>query len=506
MTTPNRHPGREENGEERNHSPLQTSGITDVTRENTDGPDIRIGKGRESTMTEVYECIAQRVTTPGDSAPDLASGQIPSVETNDINENGFQLLKTGNIKAFNQLRKSHPDWFPDFSRLDLSKLSLSGVNLSGAVLIGVILTNGQKIENTNFSGANLSHAELRSWSTKGCNFSGANMTKAKTDDGTCFYSANLDGADMSRIWYPPMTLPMFTRNNIRGTKLTKQLFEHIKVLSSQTQGTPIIVSAAEIAELEKAESKATSSQQRPATSPKATVSTNSATSSSSTAQPITAKTEPLAKTAPERKAPAGRAPKRTPKLKGPKPPSEEAEAPFDYGKLTVISTLPDILGLGYTDTLSSDKETALKMAKDKAIKEHERSRFKGEELKQVIDNTILRYQRNQLIALGLYTDPLQLKYPDYWDHERKKFEIDMTFHHLCRIMKFRGELDKFDHYREIYDQAVKALAKAEAEKKKSKSSERPKADWLTDEAISKLEASRGMYKKESEESYRDKEV
>lgn len=363
------------------------------------------------------------------------------------------------------------------------------------------------------------------------------MTMAKTDDSTFFSLANLDGADMSQIWYPNgIMMPMFGGSSreqkltIHQTKLTKELYKYIREMCPRIEGIPTIVSAEELAKSSRVQIRPVSPAQAksisvttttvstatqipsPANSSNTTATNNAQHSvappvTSPAAQPKIRTAEPMAKSAPKQTPPKriARVPKQ--EKKG-VPRLQDVEDAFEYDKLTVLSIIPDIIGLekSYTEPLSPKKEVALQLAKDRAIKEHRQSTFAGEELIEVIDASILRYQRNQLIALGLYEEPLNLKYPEYWDHQRKKFEIDMAFHHLSRILKYRGELDQLQRYKKIYDKAVKALANAEAEKTKSEDPETLSPDWMTDEAVSGLEASHGVYQEEREESYRDKKV
>lgn len=106
---------------------------------------------------------------------------------------------------FIRLAKNCPDC--NFSGVDLSNAQLNHANLSGANLSGADLTNAN-LRQANLMGANLSHAKLIRTNLPGANlssanlshadFTGSNLIRANVTNAT-FNNTNLTGAHLESI-------------------------------------------------------------------------------------------------------------------------------------------------------------------------------------------------------------------------------------------------------------------------------------------------------------------
>ena len=128
-----------------------------------------------------------------------------------------ELLKEGNVKKFNELRK---DWSGklEFVGIDLSGMDLTGINLSSVTFTDAnfhrIILAESNLEHMTFSGnleesdlsdAFLSHANLSRTFLRDSNLSGASLAFSNLSNtnlyhvnfsGTILSKANLSGADL----------------------------------------------------------------------------------------------------------------------------------------------------------------------------------------------------------------------------------------------------------------------------------------------------------------------
>ncbi len=108
-------------------------------------------------------------------------------------------------ERFTRLAKNCPDC--NFTGVDLSNAQLNHANLAGANLSGADLTNAN-LRQANLTGANLSHAKLIRANLPGANlsfadltnadFSGSNLIRANVTNAT-FNNTNLSGAHLESI-------------------------------------------------------------------------------------------------------------------------------------------------------------------------------------------------------------------------------------------------------------------------------------------------------------------
>jgi hypothetical protein len=155
------------------------------------------------------------------------------------NEALKQLLRKGNIQAFNEMRQQNPGLTIDLSDENLRRTHLSNVNLSNVNLHGANLTEADlegadlrnaildkaKLEGANFHTANLSNASLEL-----ANLTGANLAKANLADTNLLradlsnanlYAANLNRASlvMAKVNGTNFTNAKLDAADFRGTNI-----------------------------------------------------------------------------------------------------------------------------------------------------------------------------------------------------------------------------------------------------------------------------------------------
>lgn len=123
----------------------------------------------EDEVSLVQQQVAEATTTA------TTTGQEQSPEDIALNSQGLKLLKSGDVKAFNALRRDNFEWDPDLKGADLSVASLIEValyraDLSESILHGTVLTRA------NLRGANLTGADLADVILFGAYLIDANLT------------------------------------------------------------------------------------------------------------------------------------------------------------------------------------------------------------------------------------------------------------------------------------------------------------------------------------------
>jgi len=156
------------------------------------------------------------------------------------NPEHLQILRQG-AEAWNQWRKQHRNIRPDFSGANLSGANLSGANLSEADLSGadLIVTDlsGAFLWNADLSGAFLWNADLISTSLTGADLSRANIREAVFGDTdltdvrgleTCHHTAPsiLDHRTLARSGPLPLAF-------LRGCGLPDALIDYLPSLLNQ---------------------------------------------------------------------------------------------------------------------------------------------------------------------------------------------------------------------------------------------------------------------------------
>ena len=129
----------------------------------------------EARQSKVTDGIVTAVQATAEAVGGAVAEEEQESFKQQLNFQGFTLLKAGEVRKFNMLRDENPTWYPDFS--GVNNFFDVGVNLSGINLNGV-----------NLSGANLSRVDFCT-----ADLSGADFLKAKFFM-TSLYVAKLSGA------------------------------------------------------------------------------------------------------------------------------------------------------------------------------------------------------------------------------------------------------------------------------------------------------------------------
>lgn len=159
-------------------------------------------------------------------------------------------LFRGDVEAFNNARRDHPDWIPlmyrwnftgteqqkldlrgvDFRNVDLRGSKFSNVNLSGVSFEGSLMGSTEfelcDLRDTNFSGMDFQYGEFHWCDLRHSNFSGIEASTAS------FYDSNLTGANfrdadlrfIMRFWNLNLT-----DSDLRGAKLRPDSFRNNKM-------------------------------------------------------------------------------------------------------------------------------------------------------------------------------------------------------------------------------------------------------------------------------------
>ncbi len=123
-----------------------------------------------------------------------------SVEINVLDQQAWQILKSGKVAAFNAFRAENPGHKPNLDGfyVDVNSHDLSGINLSEASLRDARFL-GCRLVAANFMGAQLTRANLNGANLTETNFTGATMERAllcgTTCDHTLFVACRLVEAD-----------------------------------------------------------------------------------------------------------------------------------------------------------------------------------------------------------------------------------------------------------------------------------------------------------------------
>ena len=115
----------------------------------------------EARQSKVTDGIVTAVQATAEAVGGAVAEEEQESFKQQLNFQGFTLLKAGEVRKFNMLRDENPTWYPDFS--GVNNFFDVGVNLSGINLNGV-----------NLSGANLSRVDFCT-----ADLSGADFLKAK---------------------------------------------------------------------------------------------------------------------------------------------------------------------------------------------------------------------------------------------------------------------------------------------------------------------------------------
>ncbi|MEK7171941.1 MAG: pentapeptide repeat-containing protein [Patescibacteria group bacterium] len=134
----------------------------------------------EARQSKVTDGIVTAVQATAEAVGGAVAEEEQESFKQQLNFQGFTLLKAGEVRKFNMLRDENPTWYPDFS--GVNNFFDVGVNLSGINLNGV-----------NLSGANLFRANLSRVDFCTADLSGADFLKAKFFM-TSLYVAKLSGA------------------------------------------------------------------------------------------------------------------------------------------------------------------------------------------------------------------------------------------------------------------------------------------------------------------------
>lgn len=140
------------------------------------------------------------------------------------NNEHLEILKKG-VTRWNLWREAYPDVEPDLSEADLVSMDLSGFDLRNTNL------NRAVIPETNFTGADLSHASLEE--VRGCV---ANFTRAILFD-TNFFAANIDEANFTEA---DLTDANLSNAMLINANFTNAKLNNTTILSSELQDAKFI--------------------------------------------------------------------------------------------------------------------------------------------------------------------------------------------------------------------------------------------------------------------------
>lgn len=114
-------------------------------------------------------------------------------------ETAIELLSSGEISKFNELRTYDEDVLLDLSEVDFTSFDLIGANLSFSDLNGTNFTE-MELESVNFSGSDLTSASFLRTNILDSDFTGTNLNGAIFVGSNCqanFTDADFSGADFS---------------------------------------------------------------------------------------------------------------------------------------------------------------------------------------------------------------------------------------------------------------------------------------------------------------------